>query len=407
MSDSEELEIELPLQPEILKSISSACLWIGLGTLKYSHLRILSVIRKYAAFIDAAGGNLTYEDLTESFGIEPSNAVALAYQFDGLENMAGVLPIIIELEEYLPHPRNDNIVLPLFVALTVMTTIAVALRMWSRYKVAGSIQSFDYLTGIAYAMTVAWGAVAVYHSFSNGPYSAFWDMSWDTLRRHYRINFTLNIFYPWVMLFIKMSLCVFYYKMTALWYIRWGIWATGAVTVGNTIAGFFTPIFSCRPILYWDHLLEGPCKADRRMATIIIGAIYILTDIAIWALPMPLIFQLKLYPRQRILALCTFGIGAIACVASGFRLDAVIKFYNYGSEGTSTLIIDAWTIIEMNIALLCACAPAVRALVIYYAPKMFPNLFPAPTKGSSQDTKTNEPGNTKAGSKITSTAEKV
>ncbi|KAF3231890.1 hypothetical protein TWF191_003866 [Orbilia oligospora] len=63
----------------------------------------------------------------------------------------------------------------------------------------------------------------------------------------------------------------------------------------------------------------------------------------VWALPIPMVFQLKLYPRQRILALCTFGVGAFAVVASGLRLDSLIENLSLNARGTSTLIIDAWT----------------------------------------------------------------
>ncbi|KAF3309453.1 hypothetical protein TWF173_010916 [Orbilia oligospora] len=389
---------------ETVLIILSSCLWVGAGSPKYSHLRTLAVMKRYAAFFEAANYTFTAQDLTKNFGTRPSDAPLFIERMGGEDNMIQILLSIVDVEAYLPHPRNDGIVLPLFIALTAMTTIAVALRMWSRYKVAGSIQSFDYLTGAAYLMTVAWGGIAVYHSNSNGVWAAFWDMSWDTLRENYRITFILNVLYPWAMLLIKVSLCLFYYQMTAMTWIRWGCLATGFITFANTIAGFFVPIFSCRPTNYWDHLFESPCtKVDRRAASIAVGAIYILTDVATWALPMPLIFQLKLSTKQRILAFCTFGIGAVACVASGFRLDAVIKFTKYSSQSSSTLLIDAWTIIEMNIALLCACAPAVRALVMYYVPKLFPNFGATPTKNSTQDTKATDTTKSQPATKVTAT----
>ncbi|KAK6350378.1 hypothetical protein TWF718_003571 [Orbilia javanica] len=399
MSDSEDVVFDA----ETILIILSASLWVGAGSPKYSHLRTLAVMKKYAAFFTAANYTFTPEDLTKNFGTRPSDAPLFIDRMGGEETMMGNILQIVEFEAYLPHPRNDGIVLPLFIALTVMTTLAVALRMWSRYKVAGSIQSFDYITVAAYLMTVAWGGIAVYHSNSNGVWAAFYDMSWDTLRENYQITFILNVLYPWAMLLIKISLCVFYYQMTTMKWIRWGCLATAFITFGNTIAGFFIPIFSCRPTNYWDHLFVDPCKIDRRTASIAVGAIYILTDVATWALPMPLIFHLPLSMKQRILALCTFGIGAVACVASGFRLEAVIKFTKYSSQSSSTLLIDAWTIIEMNIALLCACAPAVRALVMYYVPKMFPNFGAPATKNSTQDTKGTETAKTQPATKVTPT----
>ncbi|KAK6535088.1 hypothetical protein TWF281_006385 [Arthrobotrys megalospora] len=397
MSQSEDA-----LPPEAIELVLSTSLWVGAGSPKYSHLKTLKVMELYAAFFESVNYTFTPEDLTKNFGTRPADAPAFIQKFGDAETMSLIIPGIVESQSALPHPRNDGIVPPLFIALTIMTTIAVALRMWSRYKVAGSIQDFDYMTGAAYVLTVAWGGVAVYHSNSNGVYAAFWDQSWDTLRENYRVNFVLNVFYPWAMMFIKLSLCLFYYRMTKMDYMRWGVWVTASVTIGNTIAGFFVPMFACTPVNYWDNLFHRPCRTNRRAATIAIGAIYILTDVATWALPMPLLFQLKLQPRQRLLAFCTFGIGSIACIASGFRLDSVIKFYSYSSQSSSTLLIDAWTIIEMNIALLCACAPAVRALIMYYAPKVLNKIAAAnEAKVSTEGTKTTENEKTQPQSQVT------
>ncbi|RVD85392.1 uncharacterized protein DFL_003716 [Arthrobotrys flagrans] len=369
MSEGEELDY---IPDEDLLSILRISFWVGAGSPKYSNLPILSIIEKYADLIVSQNYSLTAEDLTQNFGTIPSDAPLMIKSLGGVENMVGWIPAIAEAQSLLPHPRNIGIVVPLFIAFLVITTIAVTLRMLSRHRVGGGLRSFDWLTFAAHLMTVAWGAVAVHHSNVMGPYEAWWDRSWDMIHENYKTVYALNLLYPWVMLIIKLSLCMFYYRMTTMNYIRWGVWATAFITIGNTLAGFFVPMFACKPINNWDHIFTSTCRSnqDQRTALIAVGAIYILTDVAIWALPIPMVFQLKLYPRQRILALCTFGIGAFACVASGFRLDSLIKNLNLNAQGTSTLIIDAWTIIEMNIALICACAPAIRALVIFYKPKV-------------------------------------
>ncbi|KAF3192507.1 hypothetical protein TWF106_010304 [Orbilia oligospora] len=171
-------------------------------------------------------------------------------------------------------------------------------------------------------------------------------------------------------------------------YIQWGVWVTSFIIIGNTIAGFFVSLFQCSPINNWDNPYTATCRrqSEQRKVLIAMGAIYIFTDVLVWALPIPMVFQLKLYPRQRILALCTFGVGAFAVVASGLRLDSLIENLSLNARGTSTLIIDAWTIIEMNVALLCACAPAIRALVIFLKPKVLSKV--GSTSGLSRSAST-------------------
>ncbi|EPS38722.1 hypothetical protein H072_7562 [Dactylellina haptotyla CBS 200.50] len=344
---------------------------IGSESPFYSNLRILDVISKYSDFI-TANGNFTPADLTQNFGTSPSISSLLIEYLGGADYISYLVPQIIGAENdgLLPHPRTTTIVVPLFVTFTAISTVAVALRLWSRHRVAGGIKTDDWVTVLGYFLTIMWGAVAIHHSNANGEYQAFWDLSWTSLRETYRTYFALTALYPWVMMVIKISLLIFYYAVTNINYMRWAVWAIGFITVGNTLAGFFITVLACRPINYWDHLLENPCKINRGTANVCIAAIYMFTDIAIWVLPMPLVWRLKLPVRERILAVITFGVGAVACIASGFRIKALLDFESYDAQSSSSLLISAWTITELNLALICASAPAIRALFKFFAPKI-------------------------------------
>ncbi|KAF3920309.1 hypothetical protein AA313_de0210047 [Arthrobotrys entomopaga] len=120
------------------------------------------------------------------------------------------------------------------------------------------------------------------------------------------------------------------------------------------------------------------------------GAFYIVTDLAIWALPMPLVFKLKLKPKEKILAVITFSLGGIACVASGLRLWIIDTFADYSVKASSNLEVDVYTVVELNLALICACAPSVRALIIYYTPKVINKLESVGMSMSSDKTNDSE-----------------
>ncbi|KAK6354187.1 hypothetical protein TWF730_008599 [Orbilia blumenaviensis] len=175
---------------------------------------------------------------------------------------------------------------------------------------------------------------------------------------------------------IKISLLLFYYRVATLNYVKWAVYATGTVTIANSVAAIFVHCLSYRPIDYWNHFLDDPSpfRINPRIAMLVFGSVYILTDVAIWILPMPMVFQLKLYPREKVIAVVTFSLGAVACVASGFRLWTIDEFQNYSDTSSSPLMIDAWSMIELNLTLICASAPAIRALAIHYAPKLLSTL---------------------------------
>src|SRR4051812_43392447 len=104
---------------------------------------------------------------------------------------------------------------------------------------------------------------------------------------------------------------MFYFRMTTWRYLQWSVLGVGFVVIGNTIAAFLVWMFQCSHVDYWNHQFDLSCRINSEAFMIAMSAIYIATDIVIWILPMPLVFQLQLYPRERILALVTFSLGAM------------------------------------------------------------------------------------------------
>ncbi|RVD83354.1 uncharacterized protein DFL_007745 [Arthrobotrys flagrans] len=383
-----------------LKDALSAAAWIGAASPKYPDMILGQLLEIWGKFIREHAFRPTPEDLNEAFGTNPSDVVPLYKKFGGQTIAPSVIKFLADLVPHLPHPKNIPIIVPLFSVFTVMTSLAVGLRLWSRHKVAGGIRSFDWLALVGFVLTIIYGAVSVYHSKISGTYQAYYDRTWDQMKEGYKVYLVLTIIYPFIMGLIKISLLLFYYRVATLNYVQWAVYGTGSITIANSVAAIFTHCLSYRPIDYWNHFFEHPDKVNPRIPMLVFGSVYILTDVAIWIIPMPMVFQLQLYPREKIIAVITFSLGAVACVASGFRLWAIDEFQNYSSKASSALMIDAWTIIELNLTLICASAPAIRALAIHYAPKILstlPSAFTSSgatgaskTAGSSGKSKTPE-----------------
>ncbi|RVD83210.1 uncharacterized protein DFL_007606 [Arthrobotrys flagrans] len=378
MASPEDVLPPLPADYQIsahdMYQVLSTAMWIGGSSPNFKYETTGEVIKRYADYAWEVQGNMTAKEIAKIFGPSESEADWLIGLFDGPQNFAGtIVTIAYQIAPRLPHPANPNVVVPLFIAFTVITTLIMALRLWSRYKVAGGIQPFDWLAVVGYVLTVIWGAVSVYHDHVNTQWQAFYDKSWYNLAGGLETYYALTVFYPWVMMVIKLSLLLFYYRMTNWNYIRWSVYATTVIVVGTSISAFVVWLVQCPHVRYWEYPWEI-CRINLKKAQVAFAGLYIFTDIVIWVLPMPLVFQLKLYPRERLLALITFSLGAIACVASCYRLAMLEQYTNYSSQSSTTLIIDAWTITELNLALICSSAPAVRALAIHYAPKILNSL---------------------------------
>lgn len=71
-------------------------------------------------------------------------------------------------------------------------------------------------------------------------------------------------------------------------------------------------IMSCYPIPYsWDKTIQGGHCQNKMALWFCIAALRIATDLAIFALPMPLLASLQLPRKQRFLLMLVFAVGGL------------------------------------------------------------------------------------------------
>jgi len=177
----------------------------------------------------------------------------------------------------------------------------------------------------------------------------------------------------------KVSLLLFYVRI--FHHIAWFKKVSYATIAFLSVYLVVTTIVSavqCRPIekawLRTDLVgaYPGDC-IDVLDFFVFNGAVAVLTDLIVLALPLPLVWGLQLPVSQKLSLLPVFGIGIFIVTVSSLRLHALIATPSldrtYRLEGT------LWTIIEFNLAVVCACLPSIRVLLV----RMFPSIF----RGSS------------------------
>ncbi|KAF3211890.1 hypothetical protein TWF106_010073 [Orbilia oligospora] len=241
-------------------------------------------------------------------------------------------------------------------------------------------------------MTLVYSASALYHAVNINISSQFWSYSWNEIARQQMFYIVLDILYPIAALIIKSSLLLFYYSLFSGRYLRLSVWATFGFTLATTMTIILYSIFKCHPVAYWSEWYTSECDSHQKIPYLVTGSFMILSDVIIWVLPLPMVLKLQLYRRERIAAIFTFSLGIFACIASIFRLQAVYKYF-FTSAGTGkTPIINTWTIVELNLAIICASAPALRALCIRHAPKLL-SYGSNSTDSNSSNSSSNNSGN--------------
>ena len=92
------------------------------------------------------------------------------------------------------------------------------------------------------------------------------------------------------------------------------------------------------------------------------SAINIIADIWILLLPIPTLLKVQRPRREKLALLVIFSLGAFSCIASIVRLYSVGIYTESKDPFFDSVPINVWSMVEINVGILCASIPATKAL---------------------------------------------
>lgn len=272
-------------------------------------------------------------------------------------------------------------------ATLVLASVFVGARMVCRFFIVRRVSWDDRI------MIVAW-ILAFFLSFSIdygttvglGKHDKNIDYAdWPKLRRS---EYVFSILYNPALMATKTSILIFYLRLaknTQL-VLRYASWATLAVV---NIAGLvltFMNIFQCHPIsAAWMARPPTTPKCIPLLTEFICAApVNIVTDLAILALPIPVLTGMRLPARQKAILVITFSVGifvtvvdvvriyylqkAITDVPTGASADPEAIFGGNIDFAWNASLSFMWSAVEVNIAMACACIPTLKPLILKLLP---------------------------------------
>lgn len=120
------------------------------------------------------------------------------------------------------------------------------------------------------------------------------------------------IAYSACVLFGKLSIMLLYRRLfpTDNFRLRW--WTTLFVTVGYSIGGIFSSLFACTPVsMSWDVTITSGHCINKGAFYVANGILNAVTDLAVLALPIPIIWKLSLGRKQKIILSALFIAGSL------------------------------------------------------------------------------------------------
>lgn len=175
------------------------------------------------------------------------------------------------------------------------------------------------------------------------------------------------------MLVTKTSILFFYLRIFPGTILRRITWFLIVASLLAAMTFVCVNAFQCTPIDHywrqWDGV-PGKCFSPSGPAWSI-SAVGIIIDFAMLSLPLHQVRHLNLHWRKKLSVGLMFGVGFFVTIVSLLRLHSLVHFRNTTNPTYDYYSIGYWTIIEINIGIICACMPSIRVLITYFFPQLF------------------------------------
>ncbi|KAI2617221.1 hypothetical protein GGS26DRAFT_585325 [Hypomontagnella submonticulosa] len=276
-------------------------------------------------------------------------------------------------EDPLYHESHAaTIYIPAAVFLAVCPII-VGTRIWSRVGNGGKMGPDDYTILVALGFALSSGGImlaACHYGYGKHLTSLSADYQYQAFKFFYLCQVT----YKACINLTKASILLLYLRLfsNTKW-LRWACRFMLTIVVMYCIASVTATIFQCTPVAKaFDKPLKGTC-IDNGEFWYANAGFSIATDIIILLLPMPLVYALQIPRVQKAALIMVFALGVLdsVVITSCLRVTT-IDLQATTPDPTYEISSTMWTIIEMNVAIVCACLPQIRPLIVRWFPKLMP-----------------------------------
>ncbi|KAL4963048.1 putative integral membrane protein Pth11-like [Aspergillus stella-maris] len=265
----------------------------------------------------------------------------------------------IDLSE--SHTARNNAVT---IALTVLATVAVILRMTTRARIQKiRFEMDDWFIVASLVPTYAILACTIV----GGKYGLgkhVWVVSMDHITRVNQTHFAYVLIYVWAIPLIKLSIITFYRRIFGMTRI---MWLCAFLTMGYFIACTIAFSSCCQPpSYYWtqySHPEGGYCRFDLYPFYLGNASANVATDLLILVVPIPLVWGLQMRRVTKGLITGIFLLGGFVCVASLIRIYSMVPLKHNLDVTWIMGDVYVWSSVEPCIGILCACLPTLQPLI--------------------------------------------
>ncbi|KAF2205381.1 hypothetical protein GQ43DRAFT_477437 [Delitschia confertaspora ATCC 74209] len=285
--------------------------------------------------------------------------------------------------EHIPLVNRSETVQGVTLTFLSIAVVAVSLRLYVRITTP-KLVGWDDLFVVLSAACALTGSIITCLMPSVGMGKHLNTLSFQQLTFFFKYVFASNLTYATSTTFIKLAILFQYlrlFDMRSPAARRITLGMIGVVSVWGLTFSLLI-LLSCIPIQKnWDIMRQGKCRAfgvkgvaegNELFASFAAHAgSNMLLDIVIWVLPIPFLRSLRMGGKTRVGMITLFIMGAVVSILSVVRMFA-ISINRVGTVPTfdvtfHTPSIYIFSILEVNVAILCASIPIFWPLVSAFA----------------------------------------
>ncbi|KAL3463679.1 hypothetical protein BJX64DRAFT_287148 [Aspergillus heterothallicus] len=249
-----------------------------------------------------------------------------------------------------------------FAVTYFFATIFLGLRYFQAVKLIQKVE-VDLVT-----VTVSYGVALVYFItmvdlFGHGWGKHMWDVSLAQLMELNKALLPNTLSYLICPTITKMAILSVLYRINPSNIYRYTVIAVAVMIVGYTLALCIITGGPCSP------LKDGTIKCLEKVA-LSQAILNLISDFALVALPLPTIHNLHLPFKRKIMVGCILALGSGVVICSIARLPYVIVLPTTADTTYTQAVLGIWTIAEVNLGIICACAMRFKRLITTYLPKL-------------------------------------
>ncbi|KAI4592153.1 hypothetical protein KJ359_011481 [Pestalotiopsis sp. 9143b] len=284
----------------------------------------------------------------------------------------------------------------------VLASVFVAARLYTRLAIVRQFSWDDWFIILAWALAFAVGlTIDLGTKYGLGRHDSDINADdWDPLRR---CEYAFSVLYNPALMATKTSILIFYLRLSrnTEQVLRMASWVVLAIVNIAGVVLTFLNIFQCRPIrAAFDRYTEEAQCIPLLTEFLCSAPVNIVTDLAILALPLPVLTGMRLPFRQKIILIVTFALGIFVTVVDVVRIyylqQAITSVSPTSSSNPEATFGDQaefawnaslslmWSSIEVNVGITCACIPTLKPLIVRILPAMI--IDPDGTRRTSDTT---------------------